>query len=149
MIPQFYGRLEEAKFHLNRKQVWTAYLKSLSDGEYYLELHKAKGPSKTNEQMAYYYAVILPMTFEAMRALGNDKIIIKVGKKFIEVPLTEEICDYLLKEKHAPRDENGKMITKRDMTKEEASEFIDTVIRWDAEMLGIVIPDADQEWWRK
>lgn len=140
MNPQFHGRIEGDRFRLNRKEVWWAYCKGLKDGKYYLELHKAKGPPKTLEQLAYYYAVIIPTAYKQMVEDGNDSIIVKIGGGFIEVPLTEEVVDRLLKEQCAKFD--GKKVTnKADMTIEQASEFIDKCIRWCAEKLHCVIPE--------
>lgn len=140
MIPQFHGRIEGDKFKLSRKEVWWAYCKGLKDGKYYLELHKSKGPPKTLEQLAYYYAVIIPTAYKQMVEDGNDSIIVKIGGGFIEVPLTEEVVDRLLKEQCAKFD-GEKVINKADMTIEQASEFIDKCIRWCAEKLHCVIPE--------
>lgn len=142
MIPQFHGQLVAGKFTLNNRQVFDAYCKGLKNGAYYLELHKRKGPPKTLEQLGYYFAVIIPTVKQAMVEHGNDYFVVKVGDKFKELPINDEVVDQLLKEACAKFD--GKIVNKADMTKEQASEFIDRCIRWAARYLGCVIPEPEK-----
>ena len=145
MHPEFDGKIKDGKWALNRAQVFDAYIAGQDDGNYYLKLYKRKGPPKTLSQMAYYYAVIIPATLKQMIADGNLHYVVKIGKKFKEVPLTKDVVDAVLKESCAKLD--GEMVTnKADMTKEEASWFLDRVIRWCARYLSIVIPDPDPNW---
>jgi len=111
---------------LNKPKVFDAYCAGQKDGDYYITIHKVKGSPKTLEQLGYYYAVIVPTAFKQMVEDGNEKMVVKVGDKFKEVPLTEDVVDLLLKEACAKFD--GKKVTlKRNMSKLECSEFID---RW-------------------
>lgn len=138
MIPQFHGTIKDGRFTRNREEVFGAYCQSLSDGDYYEELHKSKGASKTLAQLAYYYAVIIPMTYQSMLEHGNDSIVVPVGNRLREVPLTKEVVDDLLKEACLKKDDEK---SKAKMSIEEASEFIDKCIMWCAKFLGCVIPE--------
>lgn len=147
MQPEFHGKINGGYFTLNVPKVFNAYVKGLDDGNYYIVLHKRKGPSKTPEQLGYYYAVIVPTAFKQMKEDGNERMVIRTGKKnaykFKEVPLTEEVVDLLLKEACAKFD--GKIVTlKRNMTMRECSEFIDRAIRWCARYLHCVIPPPEE-----
>ncbi len=144
MLVEFDGKLVNGRFELNRKIVWKAYLAGLKDGDYYVTFAKRKGVPKSSAQLAYYYSVIVPIVYKQMVEDGNDKFIIKIGKRFKEVPLTDEIVDMLLKEACAKFD--GKTITlKRNMSIEEASIFIDRVIIWAAQYMGCIIPPAEEK----
>jgi hypothetical protein len=141
MKPQFHGKLKDGKFSLNRPQVFTAYCKGRPDGNYYLELTKVKGEPKTNQQLAYYYAVIIPAVFDAMKEAGNENYVVKIGSKFKELPLTEDVVDYLLKQACQLPEKS-----KASISKIEAIEFIDRCIRWAARYLGCVIPEPNTNW---
>ncbi len=143
MEPEFHGKIKGNRLLLNRPEVYWAYCAGLKDGDYYLKIFKQKGPAKTIEQLAYYYAVIVPTAFAQMIEDGNDTFVVKIGKQFKEVPLTKEIVDDLLKEACA-KFEGKQIILKRNMSKEEASMFIDNCIRWCARWLGCVIPEPDK-----
>lgn len=136
----FEGKLVDGKFNLNRKSIWDAYLAGLKDGNYYLTITKRKGPPKTLEQLAYYYAVIIPTVYQQLIDDGNERFVIKIGKKFKEVPLTKDVVDLMLKDTCA-FDEKSKA----KMSKQECSEFIDRCIRWAARWLSCVIPPPDKE----
>lgn len=138
MRPQFHGRIESGKWSLNREQVFNAYVQGQPDGDYYIEMRKAKGTSKTLEQLGYYYAVIIPTVYRQLVDDGNETFVVKIGSKFREVPLTKDIVDLLLKEACAFSEKS-----KAKMSMEECSAFIDRCIRWAARWLGCVIPPPD------
>ena len=121
---------------MNRPQVFDAYVQGQKDGDYYTTLNKAKGPSKTNEQLGYYFAVIIPTVYQQLKDDGNETFVVKIGPNFKEVPLTKDIVDLLLKEACAFPDNKSKA----KMSMEDCSEFIDKCIWWSARWLGCVIP---------
>lgn len=139
MIVRFFGKILKGKFSLDRRLVFDAYVSGQKDGDYYIALHKVRGAPKTLEQLGYYYAVIVPTVYRQMKEDGNETFVVKIGKKFKEVPLTADIVDLLLKEACA-FDEK----LKRNMTMAQCSEFIDRTIRWSAKWLGVVIPEPDK-----
>lgn len=138
MQVQFFGKLVDGRFKLNRQKVFNAYLKGQKNGDYYLTITKRKGPPKTLEQLGYYYAVIIPTVYQQLIDDGNERFVVKIGKKFKEVPLTKDVVDLMLKDTCA-FDEKSKA----KMTKEQCSEFIDRCIRWAARWLSCVIPEPD------
>ncbi len=145
MQPEFHGKLRSGFFSFNRLSVWEAYLKGLPDGEYFVNIHKRKGAPKTPEQLAYYYAVVVPTAYNQMVADGNDSIIINTGNnKFKEIPLTKVMVDKMLKQIWA-KAKDVEVKSKSKFTIEEASELIDISIRWCARYLHCVIPPPDTE----
>ena len=140
MIPRFYIKINNGKWSFNRGQVFDAYVQGQQDGDYYIEMHKTKGPSKTMEQLGYYYAVIIPTVYRQLVEDGHEDFVINIGGKFKEVPLTTDVVDLLLKESCAGPDKS-----KAKMSKQECSEFIDKCIRWAARWLSCVIPPPDTE----
>ncbi len=135
-----HGQVVKGAFTLNRPEIYKAYCKGLREGKYYIEIHKAKGPPKTPEQLAYYFVAIIPTVFRQMVADGNDKMFVNIKGRSKEVPLTEDVVDQMLKQTCAVFD--GKVVNKADMTMEQASIFIDRCIRWAARWLSCVIPEA-------
>lgn len=130
-------------FKLNRGHVFRAYCQGQKDGDYFLELHKAKGAPKTQEQLGLYFAVYIPTVKQSMIEHGNETFVVKIGDKFKEVPITDEVVDLLLKEACAKFD--GKTVTnKRDMSKEQGSMFLENCSRWAARYLGCVIPEPEK-----
>ena len=138
MKVEFYGQLEDGKFRFRRKDIWTAYLAGLKDGNYCLTITKRKGPPKTLEQLAYYYAVIIPTVYNQMVEDGHERFVVNIGGKSKEIPLTKDVVDLLLKEACA-FDEKSKA----KMSMQECSAFIDRTIRWAARWLSCVIPPPE------
>jgi hypothetical protein len=143
MDVQFHGRIKDGKWTLNRGQVFDAYIQGQPDGDYYLVIHKAKIP-KTLQQLAYYYAVVVPTVRKTMIEHGNDSIVVSIGKAFKELPLTIETVDAILKEVWA-KTKGVDVKSKARMSIKEASELIDISIMWAARYLGCVIPPPDTE----
>lgn len=100
--------------------------------------------TKTKEQLGYYWAVVLPRVQQGLKEFGNelslaevnaflnDKFFCKTKTVLIKRGINEYV--YTLR---TPRSKSGATI-------DEMSEFIDRVIRWAAEDLGIYIPSPDE-----
>jgi len=141
MEPEFYGKMKDGVYADTNPKIFEAYCKGQPDGDYCKTLKKVKVP-KTPAQLAYYYAVIVPAAYKQMKADGNHTFIVRVGKRFKEVKLTEDIVDKTLKDA-------CKVGSKARMSKKEAEEFIERSILWCAKWLSCVIPPADKEWYMK
>ena len=145
----FYTKIKNGIHSFNRPEIFAAYCKLMKDGDYCMELSKS-APSKTNEQLGYFHAVVVPVVYKQMKDDGNDKILICIkGKdgqphKFKEVTLLEDDVINMLKEIWAKK-YNCEVKSKADMSIEEASELIDISILWAARYLGCVIPPPDTE----
>ena len=139
MAYKFYGKIKNGNWNLTRWTVFHAFAKGQPDGDYYIELHRAKGPPKTLQQLGYYYAVVLPTAYRAMVELGNDTMTIAIGGGVKEVPLSQDVVDSILKQVWATR-KGCEVKSKAKFSIEEASELIDWSIQWCARYLGCVIP---------
>ena len=141
MIPEFYGKNTSGLFLFNKPKVFRAYTAGLKDGDYYVTLHKVKGSMKSNEQLGYFHAVVVPTVLKQMRDDGNDTVKFEMNGRVKELPLTEDMVIVILKEVWA-KNKGVKVKSKANMTKEEASELIDISIEWAARYLGCSIPEA-------
>ncbi|GAH33725.1 unnamed protein product, partial [marine sediment metagenome] len=91
MQPEFYGKNIGGWFLFNKPKVFQAYTKGLKDGDYYITLHKVKGTPKTNEQLGYFHAVVVPTVHKQMIEDGNRTVKFEMNGKVKELPLTEDM----------------------------------------------------------
>ena len=138
----FYTKIKDGIHSFNRPEIFAAYCKLMKDGDYCMELSKTV-PSKTNEQLGYFHAVIVPVVYKQMKDDGNDSINFMVRDKLKTMPMTEETVVQLLKQVWA-NSKGCEVKSKADMNIEEASELIDISILWAARYLGCVIPPPDK-----
>jgi len=138
----FYGMIKAGVWLFKAEKVFRAWCKMQKDGDYTMEFSKTTCP-KTNQQLGYFHAVIVPTAFRQMIADGNRSIMVHINDKFKELPLTEEVVVQMLKQVWATN--TGRDVkSKADMTIEECSELIDISIQWCAQYLGCVIPPPEK-----
>ncbi len=138
----FYTKIKKGILSWKNKKVFDAYCLMMKDGDYTLTLSKTIA-SKTNEQLGYFHAVVVPTAFQQMVRDGNKSVMIQVNDKFKEIPLTEDYVVDMFKKIWA--DSKGcEVKSKADMSIEEASELIEMSILWSARYLGCVIPEPEK-----
>ena len=138
----FYTKIKDGIHSFNRPEIFAAYCKLQKDGDYCMELSRAS-PSKTNEQLGYFHAVVVPVVYKQMIDDGNDNINFMVHDKLKTIPMTEDTVVQLLKQVWA-NSKGCEVKSKADMNIEEASELIDISILWAARYLGCVIPEPSK-----
>lgn len=138
----FYTKIKDGIHFFNRPEIFTAYCKLQKDGDYCMELSRSVA-SKTNEQLGYFHAVVVPVVYKQMVDDGNDNISFMVHDKLKTIPMTEDTVVQLLKQVWA-NSKGCEIKSKADMNIEEASELIDISILWAARYLGCVIPKASK-----
>ena len=138
----FYTKIKDGIHSFNRPEIFAAYCKLQKDGDYCMELSRTVA-SKTNEQLGYFHAVVVPVVFKQMIDDGNDNINFMVHDKLKTIPMTEETVVQLLKQVWA-NSKGCEVKSKADMNIEEASELIDISILWAARYLGCVIPEPSK-----
>ena len=121
------GRLAFDKYQYEIRQ---RYLAKLKEGQRVTVTIKAVLPSKTLEQLGYYYAVVLPVV---------TKQLVEYGFECYGVPINEKMTDDILKNYCAYFD--GKVWDKADMDIKQASIFITNCINWANGTLGCQIPE--------
>lgn len=113
-----------------------AFVRSLPSGRWVIKATKGQRSTQAN---AYLHGIVLPMILDALRDRGYDLSGIEDVKQILK--------QLFLKVKSVEGKEDDFPITRNtsDLTKEEFSFFLDQVIRFASEKLGIVIPDPEQE----
>ncbi|KKM20650.1 hypothetical protein LCGC14_1643370 [marine sediment metagenome] len=142
MQPEFHGENKDGRFLFNSPKVFDAYCAGQPDGKYYLNMHKVK-TMKTNEQLGYFHAVVVPTILKQMIEDGNRTVKFEIGGRVKKLPLTEDMIVVILKEIWA-KSKSIKVKSKSRMTKEEASELIDVSIEWAARYLHCSIPEPSK-----
>lgn len=138
----FYGKIKGGLFQWGAKECFAGYCRLQKDGDYTLSLSKTVA-GKTNEQLAYFHAVVVPVVLKQMKDDGNDNINFMVNDKLKTIPMTEETVVQLLKQVWATS-KGCEVKSKADMSMEEASELIDTAIIWSERYLGCHIPPPEK-----
>ncbi len=119
-------------------------LESWKEGqEGYIEIKK-KAKLKSQEQLGYYYAVILPEAIKAFEINGDFSLMITSGKHRISLELTQDNMDSFLKNRYAAK--IGIHVDKSEMNMAECSAYEDWCIMWLAQWLGCHIPPSDANW---
>ncbi len=139
----FYTKIKKGILSWKNKKVFDAYCLMMKDGDYTLTLSRTVA-SKTNEQLGYFHAVVVPTAFQQMVRDGNRSIMVPINGKFKELPLTEDVVVSMLKQVWATS-KGCEVKSKADMTIEECSELIEISIQWCATYLGCVIPLSSTE----
>lgn len=148
MAYQFHGKIKNGNWSLNPGQPFDAYVAGQDNGDYYIELHKAKGEPKTSPQQGYYYGVVIPHALKAFKEQGNEDVVLSIGQSFKHLPLIKEMVDLLLKELWATY-RDCEIKSKAEFSLDEYSDLIDVSIRWVAKYLSYVIPPPDKDWRQK
>jgi hypothetical protein len=123
---------------INRNAVAQAF-KQLHDGSYICTIEHSK--RRTNLQNAYFHAVVVPLVYQGLRAVGfsdvknneDAKTVIKTLflKRKIRNEKTEDIIE-VVRGTH-------------ELTTIEMNEFLEEVARWASEYLGIYIPAPGEQ----
>jgi len=126
-------------FENMRLQLW----EYLQQQDMYIELKKI-GKEPSDQQRGYYWAVVLPAIKKGLYELGNDHY---KDLNDIHIFMKDELGHYDIQEikvkEHIISAKKYKSVGKEG-DREETSKYLDACIRWAAENLGIVIPEADR-----
>jgi len=128
---------EKAKIQNPAKLV--EVLKSLNPGDYYILIKDYK--KRSLKQNAYYWSVVVPMVKDGLNDQGWDEI------RYAEE--AHEVIKGQFLSKSVPNTLTGEILEIRgsssDLTTTEFLAFIDQVIKWAAEFLGIQIPYPNEK----
>lgn len=101
--------------------------------------------SKTTAQLGWYWGIVLPRVQQGLQEQGNELSLAEVNAflndKFFFTEKT--VCwktgqNEFVQVIRTPRSKSG-------ASKDEMSAFLDKVIRWAAQDLGVFIPSTDEE----
>lgn len=120
------------------KQAYSDFLQSLPEGQIVDVVLKPR-KSKTNQQLAYYYAVMLPACVQGLKDCGYNSLSdIEVKFQFPMV-IDEDECDKFLKQMFAHVNKLIQPPLKRRMTIFEMSMFIEWVLDFMATQLNVTV----------
>lgn len=111
-------------------------ISELPDGEYVWEIKPYK-PKRSNQQNAYYWAVIVPLVEKGLRDIGFDEI--RDAEDAHEAIKSLFFKKILHNETHEELTIETVTSTTK-FSKEEFSEKIDMIIKWAWEYLAVSIP---------
>ena len=150
MIPMKFPFTKQANFGettlaMMRGVDWAGvkvWLQGWNDGtEGYLTITK-KRKMKSQKQLAYYYAVIIPHSMQAFRDAEDFSLIVEFKGKRIEMELTLDNIDRFFKLVYAGV--SGKYADKTEMSMDECSAFEDWCIKWVYKWMKYTIPPAEK-----
>jgi len=134
---------KDGYMNLPRKRLKTEVEKSFA-GKIVKVIIEEKHRPKSNEQLGYFYGVILPYICYGFIKAGND---IQIGNDKDEEMIEKFLKDKFLRNGDLLVDANQEVhegpssLAGSDVI--ESSDFIEACIQWGAEFLGIDIPKAD------
>ena len=132
------------KWYPHQRILYDAFVASLK-GEDSVEVRfRRQVRQKTNKQLGYWFAVLVPHTEEALREAGHNTIFdVSVGELTTGVETSTDTVDLLLKTLYKAYKLLDKLPRKREMSTEEMSGLIDFSLKWVAENLGTYIPTPE------
>lgn len=128
-----------APFRVVSSKLFKQEFGALPKGRYRITVDKLRN-SKSQPQLGYYYACVLPLSWKALTEAGWE----------FE---SEEEVEAFWKDKFAEKEivnrNTGEVMTipalKRDMTTTEMMTYVDSIRNYCAEYLGAVIPDPETQ----
>ena len=148
----FYGKIVSGVFQWISAKTFAGYCRLQKDGDYTLTLSKTVA-GKTNEQLGYFHAVVVPVVFKQIKEFeGKDldgkkrfpQVSFMIKDQLKQIPMTEDNIVLMLKIIWAKRYNKGEVKSKADMNIEECSELIDISIMWAEQYLGCNIPPPEK-----
>jgi len=119
---------------------YPAWVAGLADGAMVMSDCQQYRHEKTNPQLAYWYAVILPHIEQALIDAGNDALPINV-----ELKTTVDNVDMMMKQLFQAQRQLGELPEKKNMSDTEMSDLIDFTLRYAAESFGLAIPSPKEK----
>lgn len=132
------GQIKEGAIELPNRASFIEKLKDLKNGQIEITIRPYKR-HRSGNQLRYYWSVVVPEITDALKALGHET--------------DHDTTHELLKSKFNSRpicNADGEVIgelpqttTRLNIT--EFSEYIERIVRWAAQFLGLVIPPPNSQ----
>lgn len=106
----------------------------LPDGKYLVKVSSCK--TRSTNQNAYYWAVVVPLVYEGLRDLGYDLINHEQAHQVLKSLFLKEIIQ-------SPIEKIEVVKSTTELSTEQFSEYIERVARFCSEDLGIVLPESN------
>jgi len=113
------------------KQEYPAWVEALGEGEHFRAKFTSLSASKSQEQLGYYYAVVIPDVIAGMKELGCEEVgyTVIAGTRVPLATNTDNVDRYL-KTLYATANGIEDMVSKARMSKAEMSRFLEFVLGW-------------------
>ena len=138
------SKVYEVAVQRELNEVYLDALKALEKGRA-LKIEVKSVATKTKNQLAYYWSVVLPRVQQGLEEQGNEMSIYEVNRflneKFFFTSKT--VCWKKGKDEYVQVIRTAR--SKSGASKDEMSAFLDKVIRWANMDLGIFIPEPVTE----
>jgi hypothetical protein len=122
---------------IQNKSAVRKFFESLKDGKYLLEADNSN--KRTSPQNRYYWGCVIPILTGAFRDLGheltNQEVHSFLKGKFNTISIINETTGEFI---DMPRSTAG-------LNKEDFGYYIESIQRWAAEFLSVVIPDPNEQ----
>jgi len=116
---------------------WKGHLEALPLGKYLVSIKSTKG--RSNDQNAYYWAVVVPLVYEGLRQAGFDSVRNKEDAheimKALFLKVTEEKADIKIE----------KVLSTTELTTIGFAEYLMNISTWAIDYLGVSIPEPNQQ----
>lgn len=137
---------ETLQFIGPKRDVYESWVKGLKDKQVVEAVFSKRRHAKTNPQLGYWYAVLMPFAASELQACGYGTLFdTSIGEHSVGVETNDKTVDLLFKTLFCANKSLGATPQKRNMTDEEMSQLIDFTVNWLAENLGVVAPPPTKE----
>lgn len=127
-----------------QRSLYSAWVDGLPDKQIVEMTLEKRRHAKTNPQLGYWHAVLMPFAVEALESSGNYTLpdLLLDGE---EIETNENTTDWYFKIKFQRYKKLKKILLKRDMTDEEMGQLIDFTMMWLAKNLSAVAPQPAEK----
>ena len=132
--------LKAGKLIIRNRLFFDNEVSQLKEGKEYELILRVKKKMRSNPQNSYYWGVVVPIVFSALRDLGFNEIKSKedaheiIKLRFLKVTINNESGEYI---------ETFKSTS--ELSTSEFMDFITEIQQWSSEFLNVYIPDPNED----
>ena len=135
---KFQAKVSKGSLALTNRALFNDTIACLRDGDYIMEI-KEKKKKRNNSQNGYLWAVVNQMVCRRLIDLGHD----------VSIEETHDFLKASFNYKELVNEDTGEVFKiprgTSELSTEEFSEYIERVVRFGAEILGIIIPLPNEQ----
>jgi hypothetical protein len=135
---KFQAKVNKGSLALTNRPLFNDTIACLRDGDYIMEI-KEKKKKRSNSQNSYLWAVVNQMVCRRLIELGHD----------VDLEETHDFLKASFNYKEVVNENTGEVFKipkgTSALSTEEFSEYIERVVRFGAEILGIIIPLPNEQ----
>ena len=135
MPQEFIIRKSDNKWH--NVAAWKEHINALPDGNYVVTCQSTK--RRSNDQNAYYFGVVVPLVFSALKDAGFDTVRTTEDAHLIMKSLFLKVSE----EKNGIKIE--RVLSTTELTTIGFAEYLMSIFTWAIEYLGLTIPQPNEQ----